>query len=113
MVFRDACRLDPITKLRQGPSTVSSVVIAFFFLNLLFNVIHSGFQIRIMGLTSRQIAVRLFVIALECFAFAMYFMLYQKCRPWLGWFCFLVGMIIGGAAVAFADLETLVDDTGH
>ena len=106
MQFQDACPLDATTKLRQGPSTLATVIIALFFLTVLSNVIATAFQMK-QGFSTTQTGVQLFSIALQCFALGVYFMLYQKCRAWLGWFCFLVGMIISGAAVALVDNATV------
>ncbi len=82
----DACALHPETKLRIGPSTLSTIIIVLCFLLLLGQSALNVQRAR-MDKEGRMFNTGCMIIQIGFFW--MYFLHYTRCRPWTGWFLYV------------------------
>jgi hypothetical protein len=87
LLSKDACTLDPNTKQRVGPSGVATIILVLFTLSAVANVLTMSQQARIAPQTRITLIVG---SLLSVLAIYMYYAYYSRCRPWTGWFLFVV-----------------------
>jgi hypothetical protein len=93
-----------------GPSALSTVIIAILFLSMLGGIVGDMLWMK-MDLKAYQRLAIAGGILIQCLALWVYYIYYEKCRPWFGWFCFVTGSVLASAVVliVFFDPQALCE----
>lgn len=101
----DTCGISPVTKLRIGPSALATfiiVVLGLFALSTLLALGRQGMD-STLGVGKRLLIVVGMVIYVV--GFYGYFINYRQCRPWIGFFVFMVAGSVMAAVVGGDELS--------